>query len=40
MENAYWMAFFPGIAIALVVFGFFMFGEAVRDMLDPHLRRE
>ena len=40
VESAFWVAFFPGFAIALTVFGFNMFGDAVRDILDPRLRRE
>jgi peptide/nickel transport system permease protein len=39
VESAFWMAFFPGMAIALAVFAFNMFGDAVRDILDPRLRR-
>ncbi len=39
LESAFWMSFFPGLAIALAVFGFNMFGDAVRDVLDPRLRR-
>lgn len=33
-----WMAIFPGIAISLAVFGFNLFGDAIRDVLDPRLR--
>ena len=33
-----WMAVFPGIAISLAVFGFNLFGDALRDVLDPRLR--
>ncbi len=33
-----WMAIFPGLAISLAVFGFNMFGDALRDVLDPRLR--
>lgn len=33
-----WMAIFPGIAISLAVFGFNLFGDALRDVLDPRLR--
>jgi len=33
-----WMAIFPGIAISLAVFGFNMFGDALRDAFDPRLR--
>ena len=40
VESAFWVAFFPGFAIAVTVFGFNMFGDAVRDVLDPRLRRQ
>ena len=33
-----WLAIFPGIAISLAVFGFNLFGDALRDILDPRLR--
>ncbi|MEX2228006.1 MAG: ABC transporter permease [Dehalococcoidia bacterium] len=33
-----WIAIFPGLAISLVVFGINMFGDALRDVLDPRLR--
>jgi peptide/nickel transport system permease protein len=33
-EQAIW----PGVAIALLVYGFNMFGDALRDVLDPRLR--
>lgn len=38
MYYAPWMALFPGAAISLAVFGFNMFGDALRDVLDPRLR--
>ena len=38
LARAPWMAIFPGIAISLVVFGANMFGDAIRDVLDPRLR--
>ncbi|MDD5289524.1 MAG: ABC transporter permease [Dehalococcoidales bacterium] len=38
MYLAPWMAIWPGIAVALVVYGINMFGDAVRDLLDPRLR--
>jgi peptide/nickel transport system permease protein len=38
MYTAPWMAIWPGVAISLVVFGFNMFGDALRDVLDPRLR--
>ncbi len=34
----WWMAVFPGLAIAIAVFGFNMVGDALRDILDPRLR--
>ncbi|MEO1710127.1 MAG: ABC transporter permease [Pseudomonadota bacterium] len=37
-ENHPWVAIYPGLAITLAVFGFNMFGDAVRDVLDPRLR--
>lgn len=37
-ESAPWIAVFPGLAITLAVFGFNLFGDAVRDVLDPRLR--
>jgi peptide/nickel transport system permease protein len=39
-ESAPWMAIWPGVAIFLAVFGFNMFGDAVRDILDPKLRSQ
>jgi len=38
MYNAPWIAVWPGVAISLVVFGFNMLGDALRDVLDPRLR--
>jgi peptide/nickel transport system permease protein len=37
-ESAVWIAVFPGLAITLAVFAFNLFGDAVRDTLDPKLR--
>jgi peptide/nickel transport system permease protein len=37
-STAPWIAIFPGLAIALTVFGFSLFGDALRDALDPKLR--
>lgn len=34
------LVLFPGIALTLVVFAFNMFGDALRDVLDPRLRGE
>ena len=38
-EKAPWIALFPGIAISLGVFGFNLFGDSLRDALDPKLRK-
>jgi peptide/nickel transport system permease protein len=38
MLQAPWMVFWPGLALAVVVYGINMFGDAVRDILDPRLR--
>ena len=37
-ESAPWLAIWPGVAISLAVFGFNIFGDALRDLLDPKLR--
>jgi len=39
-ESAPWMAIFPGLAITLGVFGFNLFGDSLRDALDPRLRTQ
>jgi peptide/nickel transport system permease protein len=39
-ESAPWMAIFPGLAISLGVFGFNLFGDSLRDALDPRLRTQ
>jgi peptide/nickel transport system permease protein len=39
-ESAPWIAIFPGIAISLAVFGFNLFGDALRDAFDPKLRSQ
>jgi len=38
MANAPWLALWPGFALAVVVYGINMLGDAVRDLLDPRLR--
>ncbi|MEM4311674.1 MAG: ABC transporter permease [Nitrososphaerales archaeon] len=38
MEIAPWMTMFPGFAIFLTVLAFNMFGDGLRDILDPRLR--
>ncbi len=37
-ESAPWMAIFPGVAISLSVFAFNLFGDSLRDALDPKLK--
>lgn len=38
LEQAPWLAIAPGVAISLAVFGFNLFGDSLRDALDPRLR--
>jgi peptide/nickel transport system permease protein len=38
VTQAWWMSVFPGVAITLVVLGFSLFGDSLRDVLDPRLR--
>ena len=37
-RTAPWMIVFPGLAITLAVFAFNMFGDSLRDWLDPKMR--
>ncbi len=39
INTAWWVSFFPGMAIALVVLAFNLFGDWLRDTLDPKLRQ-
>ena len=39
-EAAPWMAIFPGLAISLAVFAFNLFGDSLRDALDPRLKTQ
>ena len=38
MFDAPWVVLAPGIAISITVLGFNLFGDALRDILDPRLR--
>jgi peptide/nickel transport system permease protein len=38
MIRAPWMAIWPGLCLAIVVWGMNMFGDGLRDVLDPRLR--
>ena len=39
LPDAWWYALAPGLAIFLVVMGFNLVGDGLRDILDPRLRR-
>jgi len=39
LNSAWWVATFPGIAISLVVLSLNLFGDWLRDKLDPKLRQ-
>ncbi|MFD2210150.1 nickel transporter permease [Virgibacillus halophilus] len=39
LQTAPWVITFPGIAIFLVVLGFNLFGDGLRDALDPRLKQ-
>ncbi|MBN2081834.1 ABC transporter permease [bacterium] len=38
METAWWWGVFPGLALAFTVLGFNLFGDGLRDVLDPRLK--
>jgi peptide/nickel transport system permease protein len=38
LASAWWVATFPGVAIFVTVLGFNLFGDGLRDALDPRLR--
>ena len=38
MEQAPWLAFWPGLCLTITVYSLNMFGDALRDLLDPRLR--
>ena len=37
-RSAWWLPVFPGAALALAVLAFNLFGDSMRDVLDPRLR--
>jgi peptide/nickel transport system permease protein len=39
ITSAWWVSFFPGLAILLVVLAFNLLGDWLRDTLDPRLRQ-
>lgn len=38
IRNAWWTSAFPGVAILLIVLGFNLLGDGLRDALDPRMR--
>ena len=40
MEMAPHLALWPGLCLTIVVYSLNMFGDAVRDLLDPRLRED
>ncbi len=38
MESAPRLALYPGLCLTIVVYALNMFGDAMRDLLDPRLR--
>ena len=38
MQQGPWLALLPGLCLTIVVYSLNMFGDAVRDLLDPRLR--
>lgn len=38
INRAWWISFFPGLALVITVLGFNMLADAVREALDPRLR--
>lgn len=38
MYSAWWLAFFPGLAISLAVLSLNLFFDSLRDMIDPRMR--
>ena len=39
MDQAPWLAVVPGMALFIAVLGFNLFGDGLRDWLDPHMKR-
>jgi ABC-type dipeptide/oligopeptide/nickel transport system permease subunit len=38
-SGKWWVMVFPGAAIILIVLGFNLFGDGLRDVLDPRLKK-
>jgi peptide/nickel transport system permease protein len=39
LPQSWWVVTFPGLAILVTVLGFNLFGDGLRDLVDPRLRR-
>jgi peptide/nickel transport system permease protein len=37
VDSAWWLSFFPGVAIVLTVLAINLIGDWLRDLLDPRL---
>ena len=40
IQIAWWLSFYPGLAILITVLGYNLLGEGLRDALDPRLRNQ
>jgi peptide/nickel transport system permease protein len=38
IQQAPWLVLYPGVAIMLTIFGLNLFGDGLRDLLDPKIR--
>ncbi len=38
VESNWWLVLFPGMALVMAIYSINMFGDALRDVLDPRLR--
>jgi peptide/nickel transport system permease protein len=38
LQTSWWIATFPGLAIVITVLGINLFGDWLRDVLDPRMR--
>jgi peptide/nickel transport system permease protein len=40
IQEAWWIAVFPGVVIAVAVLGLNLMGDGLRDVIDPRQRQE
>ena len=38
IDSAWWVAFFPGLCIVLIVLSINILGDVLRDFMDPNVR--